>query len=822
MNASNQELLIKTGIWCTKEIIGNSINDSIEKKDDFLKQLTKSTNLSFNFNMKTNLNKISELLKFFKLILAKANSDPVFEAPLIVLDEFHKIKNMHRKLKELFSLFFDENVLNYYQIKKLIWAVFILMRCKLIERSYNILECLNLLVISIIIIVVDIPNEYFPLRLNITKENKAKVIESEISAKLKTVIQKDYYEKINNELRVLIYDEENHKLPLEKQIEVLFSCYQTYLKKGMFDDRILMCDSLKNISSPIRQPSTVNIKVPFSCAKQLIFSNSSTLSPMIHPKSNSAEPRIASTPIDMTPCTRAVNLRNWTHTYIANFAYQSFLNTQARHVPKYSFNTNLLNLYQYIGNLCKELDSLLNKHNARIITQLDNMIILCLKLMSLLIQKEETLFTEEFRYMALYNEDFVKAIVVITFEIILFIEDIEEISFYKIPEVFGLAMYDLWKALNPLQINIITFPQEIKRHLEELEYQLLTYLIWKNPSQKFITSMKLFFNENIPKEEKEKVEKLGDFEFKNQSLFLFHNKDDFELEFENKKTTALNSYRDIQPFVSSYRYLNSMAIFFRRVINYSNLLNKTIFDHLGLSSNIAIQCENLFKKILTSENYISIIYDKHIDQIVICVIIAILTNNNLFSASIHQLEDLSMQISLGRIQDSYKKSKPNQSNFFSMLLFNKVKVSNCQYQSICDYYKIFINNLQDVLIQMKEENDESFVETIYYPNKKRKLSFSIGEKAKNNCNKEMLTRKSAFSQRIENYLPFQKKMQNADIRSGFFSSLIIENKTKRHERLKDLSCELIKIESNYHTANNFNNPLFNKLKFGLDSDKSNI
>lgn len=202
------------------------------------------------------------------------------------------------------------------------------------------------------------------------------------------------------------------------------------------------------------------------------------------------------------------------------------------------------------------------------------------------------------------------------------------------------------------------------------------------------------------------------------------------------------------------------------------------------------------------------------------MIIAILTNHNLFSTSIHQLEDLSMQISLGRLQECYKKAKISQTNLFSMLLFNKVKVSNNQYQSIGEYYKIFVNNLQEVLLQMKEEDDdESIVETIYYPKKQRKLSLSIEEK--DNCNKEILTRKSAFSQKIETYLPFQKKLQNIEMKSGFFGSLIIENKTKRHERLKDLSCELIKIESNYHTVNNFNNPLLNKLKFGLDSDKSN-
>ena len=54
-------------------------------------------------------------------------------------------------------------------------------------------------------------------------------------------------------------------------------------------------------------------------------------------------------------------------------------------------------------------------------------------------------------------------------EIILFIEDIEEISFNRIPEVLELDVYDLWKITNPIQLRSIAFHKEIKDHLEEVE-----------------------------------------------------------------------------------------------------------------------------------------------------------------------------------------------------------------------------------------------------------------------------------------------------------------------------------------------------------------
>ena len=106
---------------------------------------------------------------------------------------------------------------------------------------------------------------------------------------------------------------------------------------------------------------------------------------------------------------------------------------------------------------------------------------MCLKFIYTLLQKDLMIFTEEFCAMLLYNEDYIKAIVAISMEIILFIEDIEEITFNRIPEFLGLDVYDLWKIMNPIQLRSIVFHKEIKDHLEEVEEQLLSFLIWRNP-----------------------------------------------------------------------------------------------------------------------------------------------------------------------------------------------------------------------------------------------------------------------------------------------------------------------------------------------------
>jgi predicted HTH domain antitoxin len=72
---------------------------------------------------------------------------------------------------------------------------------------------------------------------------------------------------------------------------------------------------------------------------------------------------------------------------------------------------------------------------------------MCLKFISELFKMDLMIFTEEFCAMLLYNEDFIKSMIAISIEIILFVEDIQEISFHKIPELFGVDLYDLWKVI---------------------------------------------------------------------------------------------------------------------------------------------------------------------------------------------------------------------------------------------------------------------------------------------------------------------------------------------------------------------------------------
>ena len=71
-----------------------------------------------------------------------------------------------------------------------------------------------------------------------------------------------------------------------------------------------------------------------------------------------------------------------------------------------------------------------------------------------------------------------------------------------------------------------------------------------------IVDFQRYFSENINKKD---IEVLSDFEYKNQSLFLFHRKEDFELHFYKKeKTTGIDIYMELRNSLYGYKYINAI------------------------------------------------------------------------------------------------------------------------------------------------------------------------------------------------------------------------------------------------------------------------
>ena len=740
------------------------------------------------------------------------------------LEEFSQSKNYSRKLDQIFSNFF-ENSENNFKLKKSFWAVFIYIKSKLYKDCRNLLQGFKLLVFIFNVMINKIPIKYFPLNLKINEENKEEKIKAIIfditRVDLNTIPQDDYSQVIQeiNEININSLDYENNF----KFTNFFYSKYQKefILNSNNFDERILFYDIF---SKKFFSPKKINqFLAPYNlnnCSRKLFINSNENIN--INNNNNIIKNNNIkiNDSIYMTPFTRVITLDKWLKDYIKDYDCNYLITLQEKYCPKYDYNKDLKPINNYIKNILNnKFQKLLSSYRVKLITNLEERINFCLKFIQNLIQNDENIFNEEFCVMLLYNEVFIKSMIAISFEIILFIEDIEEIPFNKIYESCDLDIYDFWKIINPTQNHVIIFHKEIKDHLDEIEYQILSFLIWRNPSINFQNDINKLFNEEMNDELKNDIEKLSDFEFKNQSLFLLHNKEDYLLDFIKKEDKGqLDIFNKIRDNIKSYPYLNGMNIFFRRVINYCNLLNKDIFQNLNLSNEIAVESEKFLKGILICEKYIKILFQHHIDQFVICVIITILKMNNLFKdeKNINKDEDnekkndFSNIITINDIKNNYQQSKTDQTIFSK--IFTHVKIidnkNEKKYISLIDfYYEYFIKTFDNFIINFKQEKENLENEN---PIKKRKLSEGIQifnnntNNKKINSNQEILLTKSAFSNKIEYYPPNRKKIGKQNLYSILYFN---ENKPKRTQRLKEIYADIINFETGSLKSNKTSNPL---------------
>ena len=381
-----------------------------------------------------------------------------------------------------------------------------------------------------------------------------------------------------------------------------------------------------------------------------------------------------------------------------------------------------------------ELIKLLVKYRVNSKFEID-FIQLYIYCISLLIENDINIFSENFSALLLYNDDFIKASVALCFELALTIFDVTEIELNSIYDQLKLDVYDFWKIILPSNTNL--YHAELQKHLEEIDYQLSTFLIWRNPSNKFKNELKEFLeNENLIKDEKEKnsIYKLILHESSLQSSFLFHNKKDFEISFinENFKKKATNKliFKDCYENVDNYNKLIGISILLQRLIIYCTALNKLIFENFFPENNdsktsasnpifideyIKKECELIIKIILTNYDDISIIRGLHIDQFVLCCIILVLDKYKLFNFSNIKNENLNndcidnpiLKINKNILHNSYNKCKLSINE--DSHIFNHVKISNHNFLNLFDFYnetfKIkfikYFSNINNIKIKTK-------------------------------------------------------------------------------------------------------------------------
>ena len=748
-NPLTQECIFKSAVFCihaNKGIFTRCTKEEHEKNIDNYAYKTKS-DIQKNFKDFNRLDTVLRYIKEFLNILSNNDEEMsnYTKLPLEILGIISFNRNIKRKLDEIHNYFFDLTELSFL-FKKLIWAVFICLVSKDEFKTATFYQ-IKLLVPICEDIFMRIPNMFYPTRFGNEMENiqkKRNIIKnyfinysSEDDAKIIEDIH-NLYSKINIFTKEITLEGEDlsSKEKIESIITKLYDYYsKNILIKLKFDSRIFFLHNNIENNTPKRKKSIISKNLDnnankiqnklITCNRELFkeekeaqksrkINLNSENSPLNYNNINLANEKEAT--LMMTTYTRVWNLQAWAKGVLKNYVeiYKYIIKLQNTYKPKY-LNENdykkFIPIDIYSKTYMNELYKLLVKYRVNSNFEIDLMHAY-IYFLFLIIKNDTNIFSDNFSSLLLYNEDFIKAVIALSFELVLTIYDISEIELNIIYEQLNLDVYDFWKVILPSNSNL--YHVELQKHLEEIDYQLSTFLLWRNPSEKFKNELKEFLvNDELVKDENEKqnIYKLIRHESIQQSAFLCHNKKDFDMEFinENFKNNSTNKliFKDCYEYVEDYNKLIGVGVLIQRLIFYCTSLSKFIFGNFSkenveskinfpkpiiIKEQIKKETEFVIKNILTNYEHISILWGLHIDQFILSSIILVLDKHDLFCFPSENKTNSNNEIFKDNINEnilynSYNKSKLSiKENSEVSHIFYHVKISSQKFISIFEFY----------------------------------------------------------------------------------------------------------------------------------------
>jgi hypothetical protein len=203
----------------------------------------------------------------------------------------------------------------------------------------------------------------------------------------------------------------------------------------------------------------------------------------------------------------------------------------------------------------EKVEKLFNTYKVRITITKNDILKLTSKLIKELFHRDDKNFPKNILSTLLDDKVFLKSVLIVAVEIVLFIGNVEELCFYKLAEAIELDLYDFWKILNPIHL-LYAVPSVIRVHFSEIEVQLFTFMIWRKPGISFKNDIKNFNQvEEYFKESFQFVNDLKTIEFHNQSLFTYLNPSVFSEDIsmhEGFDKNRFNAYSYIKPIYVKY------------------------------------------------------------------------------------------------------------------------------------------------------------------------------------------------------------------------------------------------------------------------------
>ena len=625
------------------------------------------------------------------------------------------------------------------------------------------------------------------------------------------------------------FSKENSLLiSIQHTYTILLNDYEFSLKPSSFDESIVL-SNLQSDRSPVKTCSfnfiplntnetsfrKLNFKTFEENSSEFATNCTPTLK-VIENRNEMASPNALGTNAYqmLTPFTRVVSLNKWVTQYIKTFN-EEFLS---------SLGINLLETKASINFILDKVYELILKYDVKTQTSREEAVILCLKLIDGVFKKNFSTFNnhlikiyltntnrsigiKDILLEIINNQEFLKSIVFCTYEMIFYIENINDIYFFKIAEKIELEVYSLLKIINPvITFDLMNMPNSLRYHFSEIEVQILQFLIFSKKSKslsflkEYLNCHKSFYSndntiESCRKLEEEKVsllnleankesidnieddntiEKLEENELNNQSLFMFLN---FNFTVNSPKANSVQ--------------ITSEKLIFIKILNYMLLLSKFVLNKLKIGISICLAIEKLIKKCLLSHRFFFLFVDKHLDQIVLCCISSVLNK-----LSIEKYEELII-----KILDSYEKVKQSSS---SKSLYENLRIP--------DNSVVSKNSLQEMSIEFSLKLDSEISEVSNdISNNNILTNFSFASNITDQTlemNKNFFGKKISFFSNYSAYNPkfvayyyfyktvFIKELNDTNVRNGCTPL--------KSSNIQNLSARTSNVINLYNSNNNFN------------------
>ena len=524
------------------------------------------------------------------------------------------------------------------------WTIFIFGRSYILNKRNEIVECACLLVSTLSIVLNQLKGDSKEDISNLRKvlceafkmKSEDSVIEMEgIIAKMITEVMGR-----NITLKEMFEPDRVHLI-----IKKMNSQYQQRLQLDEIDERIFVVSEMK-IKTPskfmpfARQGMANRLFTPFKpddtdCAakrlktskRTLTYENNSSTKTNVNFATKLKEIKFEHYPSQSpytvsklpaaTPITRAMEMNNWLQEHILKCVISE--NGLSPTLSEFVSYSAIKPLIESLDNILIKLSSALGIEKNQTQIKSSDIKALYFRIIDSLIGIEEKQSAKSDITKLLFNMEFHKGVIVTSTEIMLFVYNSMAIQFEEILGLCEIDPFQFWKLILPFLKFDPMMPTPLKLHFQQIEVKILTFLAWQKNA-----SIHCLLANIIEKEKME--EKKNAIRIENSYCIEDLKVPTEEINNSNPSTRMDTSL--VQLYVPSLSDITpAHELFFKRVLQVVASKIISMSEALSITDDLTKEkLWELMKYCLGSET--ELLIDRHIDQILLCVIYVISKMSN--------------------------------------------------------------------------------------------------------------------------------------------------------------------------------------------------